>query len=153
MYGFDYKLEHLCSYNATLSPEVIGPVADGLRVNYHVTGGTVTGPKLNGTVRPVGADWLVIRTDGVGILDVRATMETDDGALVYVTYNGVADLGENGYQDALNQTGPATIKIHAAPRCATAHPAYQWLNRAQCLLIGEFDAAAMEVRYDMSAVR
>ena len=70
-------------------------------------------------------------------------METDDGALVYVTYNGVADLGENGYQDALNQTGPATIKIHAAPRCATAHPAYQWLNRAQCLLIGEFGVSVV----------
>lgn len=153
MYGFDYKLEHLCSYNATLDVEGIGPVAEGLRMNFHVTGGTVTGPKLNGTVRPVGADWLVLRTDGVGILDVRATIETDDGALIYVFYNGVADLGENGYQDALNETGPATIKIHATPRCSTAHPAYQWLNRVQCLLIGEFDGAAMEVRYDMYEVR
>jgi hypothetical protein len=79
-------LEYVCSYWATLaSPEVVGPVAEGIRVNFYVTAGEVTGPKMRGRLRTVGGDWLLLRTDGVGLLDVRATMELEDGALVYTT--------------------------------------------------------------------
>jgi hypothetical protein len=53
-------------------------------VNLYVTGGKVQGPKVNGKLLPVGGDWLTIRTDGVGILDVRATIETHDAALIYL---------------------------------------------------------------------
>ena len=96
---FDYNLEHLFSYTVTLdTPEVIGPVPEGIRVNLHLTGGELNGPKVYGKVRPVGADWLTIRTDGVGILDVRATIETqEEEALIYSSYTGVGDLGEDGY--------------------------------------------------------
>ena len=82
---YDYSMEHLFSYTATLdsNAEVIGPVPSGLRMNVYVTGGEVSGPRLQGKIRPVGADWLTIRTDGVCILDVRATIETHDGALIY----------------------------------------------------------------------
>jgi len=56
---FDYSLEHIFSYTATLSPpEVIGPLPEGVRVNFYVTGGEVKGPKVYGKFRPVGADWL-----------------------------------------------------------------------------------------------
>ena len=55
---FEYQMEHIMSYNATLAPpEVIGPLAEGIRVNFYVTGGTVTGPRVFGKLRPVGADW------------------------------------------------------------------------------------------------
>ncbi len=36
---FDYALEHLFSYTAELEPpEMIGPVPEGIRVNFYVTG-------------------------------------------------------------------------------------------------------------------
>jgi Protein of unknown function (DUF3237) len=106
---FEYRLEHIMSYNATLAePEVIGPLADGLRLNVYVTGGEITGPKVLGKVRPVGADWLTIRRDGIGILDVRATMETNDGALIYVTLDGTLDLGEDGYEQFLQGKLPSS---------------------------------------------
>jgi hypothetical protein len=90
--GFDYSLEHIFSYSAILKnpPEIIGPVPEGIRANFYVTGGEVKGPKLNGKILPVGGDWLTIRPDGVGILDVRATFETNDGALIYTTLLGSA---------------------------------------------------------------
>src|SRR6266404_1579312 len=74
--------EYIFSYTARvrLPPEVIGPTPDGIRVNFYVTGGEVDGPKLKGKVAPVGADWLLIRRDGIAILDVRATIESHDGA-------------------------------------------------------------------------
>ena len=98
----DYTLEHIFSYNATLAPpEVIGPLPEGIRVNVYATGGEVRGPRLQGKIRPVGGDWLTVRQDGVGILDVRATIELHDGALIYITYTGVIDLGADGYQQFL----------------------------------------------------
>ena len=88
------------SYNASLAPpEIIGPIAEGIRVNFYVTDGLFAGPKIKGKVRPVGGDWLTLRKDGIGILDVRATMETDDGALIYIVYTGTLDLGAEGYKN------------------------------------------------------
>jgi hypothetical protein len=61
----EYRLEHIMSYTAKLTePEVIGPLPEGIRVNICVTGGEISGPRLSGKLRPVGADWLTIRRDG-----------------------------------------------------------------------------------------
>ena len=80
---FEYRLEHIMSYTVKIAePEVIGPVPEGLRVNGYILGGEVTGPRVSGKLRPVGGDWLTIRKHGVAILDVRATIETHDGALI-----------------------------------------------------------------------
>jgi hypothetical protein len=152
---FAYSLEHICSYSAQLQnpPEVIGPVPEGIRVNFYVTSGEVTGPKIRGILRPVGGDWLTIRTDGIGLLDVRATIETHDNALIDIAYTGMGDLGEDGYQKFLQGELPRTVPLRVVPRFHTAHPAYQWLNRLQCLNIGEADLERFEVRYDVYAVR
>ena len=70
----DYNLEHVMSFTVTLHPpEVIGPVSEGLRVNFYVASGEVNGPKVYGKLRPVGGDALTVRTDGVAILNVRNT--------------------------------------------------------------------------------
>lgn len=154
VYGFDYSLEHVLSLSATLNaPEVIGPVPEGIRATFYVSKGEVVGPKVQGKVRPVGGDWLTIRSDGVVVLDVRATIETGDGALIYVTYQGLGDLGEDGYDRFLRQDLPAAIQLRTAPRFHTAHPAYKWLNRVQCVAIGIVDMARLEVRYDIYALR
>jgi hypothetical protein len=109
-----YNLEHICSYNAQLQnpPEVIGPVPEGIRINFYVTSGEFTGPKIRGILRPVGGDWFTIRTDGIGLLDVRATIETHDNALIFIAYTGVGDLGEDGYHKFL--------KVHCPPGCPCA---------------------------------
>ncbi|WP_116366689.1 DUF3237 domain-containing protein [Parahaliea mediterranea] len=152
---FEFEMDHLFSYHAILQspPEVIGPVAEGLRLNYYVTGGEVSGPRVRGKVRPVGADWLTIRTDGVGILDVRATIETHDQALIYIAYQGVADFGENGYKAALDGDLPATVGLRCAPRLQSSHPDYLWVNRIQCVLVGESDVVNSIVSYDGYALR
>ena len=83
-----------------------------------MTGGELLGPKIKGKIRPVGADWLTVRTDGMGILDVRATAETDDGALIYMYYYGTADLGPDGYQSFLEGAPPPPegIDLRICPR-------------------------------------
>jgi hypothetical protein len=146
-------LEHICSYWATLAaPEVIGPVPEGVRINFYVTAGEVSGPKMRGRLRTVGGDWLLLRTDGVGILDVRATLELDDGALVYTTYGGVVDLGPDGYNQFLKGILPPRPELRIAPRYYTSHADYVWLNRLQCVGVGVFDVAQSRVSYDVFAM-
>lgn len=153
MYGFKYQLQHVCSFSATLAPPtVVGPVPEGIRAIFSVTGGPVTGPKVRGKLRAEGGDWLTMRADGVCVLDVRATVETHDGALIYVAYSGVADFGEDGYQRFLRGELPAVLAIRVAPRFSTAHPDYLWVNRLQCIGIGEFHSATNSVDYDIYAL-
>jgi hypothetical protein len=131
---------------------VIGPVPEGIRTNFYVTSGEVTGPKIYGKVLSEGGDWLILRTDGVGILDVRATFETQDEALIDVTYRGVGDLGEDGYERFLRGELPTIVSLRVVPRFQTANPDYQWLNRLQCVGIGEVNLESLEVTYDVYAL-
>ena len=151
---FPYRMEHVFSYVVRLKnpPEIIGSVPGGIRANFYVLGGEISGPKLRGTIRPVGGDWLTVRTDGVGILDVRATLESHDGALIETAYTGVADMGVDGFQKFLNQELPTVLQLRVAPQFRTAHAAYEWLNRVQCVGIGQVDMGPLEVSYDIYAL-
>ena len=76
----------------------LGAVPHGTRAIAPITGGTFEGPRLRGKVLPGGADWTLLRTDGVLELDLRITLETDDGALIYMTSFGLrhGPAGERG---------------------------------------------------------
>src|SRR6185503_2537551 len=106
-----YTLEHIFSYRGTLTspPEAIGEMSEGIRVNFYSTGGEITGPKVRGRMKPVGGDWMTVRKDGTALMDVRTTFETNDGALILVTYQGIADLGEGGYERFLKGELPSTV--------------------------------------------
>jgi hypothetical protein len=148
------QLEHICSYWATLTPpEVIGPLAEGIRINVYVTDGEISGPKMRGRLRRGGGDWLSLRPDGVGILDVRATFELEDGALIYTTYGGIADAGQDGYERFLTGRPPERVSLRIAPRYYTGHSDYLWLNRLQCVGVGEVDLQQNRVSYDIYALR
>jgi Protein of unknown function (DUF3237) len=151
----NYKLEHILSYTGELArtPEVIGPVPEGIRVNFYNVGGEITGSGIRGKIRPTGGDWMTVRRDGVAILDVRATFETHDAALILVSYRGVIDLGNEGYDKFLRGELPAAAQIRTSPRFATSHPQYLWLNRLHCIGVGEYLAATNQATYDVYAVR
>lgn len=154
---FNYTMEYIFSYNVLLDPkmEVIGPTPEGLRINIYIQEGKVRGAKVNGKIRPVGADWLTLRQDGVGVMNVRATIETDDSALIFVEYSGVIDFGEDGYMLFLSGKIAEKVQIRAVPRYTTAHPDYLWLNRLQCVNIGEgfLSPEKIEVNYDVYALK
>src|SRR2546428_10097702 len=67
----------------------IGAVPHGTRVTAPISGGRFEGPRLRGRVVPGGGDWTLLRTDGVLELDLRLTLETDDGALIRMTSFGL----------------------------------------------------------------
>lgn len=147
--------EHLFAYTARLHapPEVIGPVPEGLRINFYIAGGELLGPRLRGRMLGVGADYSLLRRDGVLELDVRGNFQTDDGALIDVQYRGLGDLGADGYEQFLAGQLPPRLALHTRPVLRTAHPDYQWLHRPFCVGVGEADLQSFTVSYDVYALR
>jgi hypothetical protein len=151
---FTHQLEFLGTVSVHLGkpPEDLGVLPQGLRRTFYILSGSCVGPRLNATIRPVGADWMVIQRDGVALPNVRTTWETPEGALLFGEYSGVFDLGENGYDNALRDQFPNLPAVQLAPRFVTSDPRYLWLNRLQCVGIGQVDMDRLLVQYDLHAV-
>ena len=92
MAGLEMKLEPLCEVVAYVSSIPVGPSTWGIRLVAPVVEGTVKGSKISGKLLPVGGDWALIRADGCLEIDVRAVIETDDGAFIYTYYKGIVDM-------------------------------------------------------------
>ena len=74
------------------------------------------GPSLRGVVHGGGGDWLMLRHDGVLQLDVRVTLETDDGALIYMSYRGLRH-GSPEAMERMNRGEPVDpSEVYSAPR-------------------------------------
>ena len=115
------------------SPLEVGPTPTGERRIVYITGGTFGGPRLKGRVLPGGGDWLVVRPDGSAILDVRACLETDDGAMIYTYYSGrlvVPSALLPLWRDrrASANIDPAQYYFRIAPVYETGSEKYAWLN-------------------------
>ena len=73
---------------------VLGEVQDlGNRRIVRVMGGKFWSAELNGSILEGGGDWQNILPDGVVEIDTRYTLKTDDGALIYLTNQGLRDGG------------------------------------------------------------
>ncbi len=134
--SLDFTTEYLFSRRTRVRRELMGPTPEGFRVNVITEGGEVRGPALNGDCG-MGADWCLVRRDGVGVVDSRVMIQADDGALVYSWYTGVVDLGEDAYERLLKGEAPRPGGIRIAARFQTAAPQYAWLNRLQAFGIGQ----------------
>lgn len=145
------KLEYLMTFHADLKePVAVGKGSFGTRVIYDVTGGNFEGPRMKGKILPSGADWILIGDDGIGRLDVRATFETDDGALIYVQYFGVLDLQAASGGDGINETKFGDIYFMTQPRMETGDERYQWVN--QLVVVGQGRTLKNAVEYRLYSV-
>lgn len=112
-----------------------GPFGD--RVIAGIANGRWEGERLAGNVVGPGADWAMPGPGGAMLLDVRQVVETDDGAIVYVTYNGRADRARGTYT--------------VAPTFETSDERYTWLNAVQA--VGKGTLVAGRLEYTMYEVR
>ena len=146
-------VEHLfhISLNIT-NAEAVGEGPRGTRVIAYVAG-TFEGPNCKGTVEN-GADWYLLRTDGLGELDVRVTLKTDEGEFIYMNYTGVAEIPK----DVLANTPPGQLPsgkmdtLRTAVRFETASKKHDRLNRVQAVGIGQADTEAGTVSYMVYAL-
>ena len=102
--------------------EDIGLTPRGHLTIFPITGGSFEGERLRGIVLG-GADWVTAAADGTFELDLRLTLETDDGALIHMTFAGMRD--------------DANHYFRTLPRFETAVPKYSFLNRLLAVGIGD----------------
>jgi hypothetical protein len=146
------ETEYLMTLEAPLDPafQVVGQ-----RVIVNVpAGGTVHGPKINGTLIPPSGDWLIPMPDGSARIDVRTTIKTDDGELIFVEYNGVI-FASKEVNDRFGKGEVITSKDEyfvTAPRFTTASKKYEWINHLQA--VGKMVTIQnTKITYDIFAVR
>lgn len=129
------SLQHVCDLSVTIAaPIEVGHTPMGRRRLIPITGGRVSGPKLNGTVLNAGADFQLIVADGCHAhLDARYIIETEDGARIWVhnTALRVASL-EDSQRIANGQAvDPERVYFRCQPRFEAADPKWAWLNEHQ----------------------
>lgn len=142
--------EFLCKIEVALEPvRDLGETPLGRRRIIGITGGKFAGPRLSGRILPGGADWQVIRSDGVAYLDARYTLETGDGALIYVNNKGY----RHGPKEVIEQMAkgenvdPARYYMRTTPWFETSAPAYAWLNKIICVATGARRPAGVELDF------
>jgi muconolactone delta-isomerase len=129
-----YRLE------ATLGqPLDLGETSQGHRRIVPQTGGMFTGPELSGKLLPgASADWQRVLPDGTALADIRYTLQTDDGALLYVRSRGV----RHGRLDVLSRLGRGEVvdaseyTFRTSTFIETAVPDLDWLNKGVFISVG-----------------
>jgi hypothetical protein len=130
----------------------LGQTPLGERRIINVLGGPVTGIRLNGRVLPGGADWQIIRADGAADIQARYTIETDTGAHILVSSEGL----RHGPPDVLaklargENVDPALYYFRTLMRFETGDPAVDWMNRILAIAHGRREAQS--VRLDVYEV-
>lgn len=114
-------------------PLVLPETPSGTRVIVEVKSFTIVGDRLKASNKGRGAaDWLTIGPEGTATLDVRAVMETDDGALIYAYYQGRRDFSES-----------MEAPLYTAPKFETGDERYRWLNKIQAVAKGTVDGSTL----------
>ncbi|PWE56103.1 DUF3237 domain-containing protein [Metarhizobium album] len=114
----DPRLSFVAELAVTIAePYMIGNVGPGIREVIPITGGTVTGPRLNGIVLPGGADWCLTRPDGICDIWARYTLKTDDGVLISLVNAGTC--GQDAEGNFVGKTVPQ-FEVEEGP--------YTWLR-------------------------
>ena len=151
MARYAMRLEPLCEVVAYVTaPIPVGPSSWGIRMIAPVVEGTVEGPRIKGTILPVGGDFALIRADNCLELDVRAAFKTDDGAFIYTYYHGIVDMTEAQVKEFLAGGLPAGLDLYVTPRFETGHPNYQWLTRVQAVGRGGLEQARDRIKVSYS---
>ena len=125
-------LAHVCELEVVLDPiREMGPGRAGHRRIVPIVGGRVSGPRLNGRILNLGADWQTIYADGMAELDTRYAMETDDGATIeIVNYGYRHGPGEVIAAIARGENvDPAAYYMRTHARLETGDARYEWVNR------------------------
>jgi hypothetical protein len=110
---------------------LIGALPQGFtRRVVNVTGGRFEGDRLKGLVLPGGGDSVMERPDGGLLLDVRLTLQTDAGELIYMTYfgrrNGSPEILQKIVRREPIPIGADYFRVVVQFECGA--PALRWLN-------------------------
>ncbi|MCL3819839.1 DUF3237 domain-containing protein [Aeromicrobium wangtongii] len=128
----------------SVKPDFAGQTPLGQRIVVGITDGRCEGERFSASQRgQSSADWLLVGPDGTAVPDVRMALRTDDGAFVYMTYQGRGDAS-NGMDGATMYTA-VTFEV--------ADERYSWMNSRLFVGKGSIDTSESRVRYDVYELR
>ncbi len=130
-------------------PIEIGRISGNLRRVIPIAGGEVLGPRIFGKVVPGGADFQIMRADGITDLHARYVIELESGQSIYVENTGVR-YGPPELMEKLRRgepVDPALIYFRSTPRFETAAPGYEWLMRNLFICAGARFPDRVEMRF------
>jgi Protein of unknown function (DUF3237) len=119
-------------------PYLIGATPGYDRRIGEITGGRFEGERLRGKIVSGGSDWQSLRSDGTTTINVRLVMQTDDGALIGMTYLGMRH-GPKEVMDRLargENVNPSEYYFRITPYFETSSEKYGWLNRVVTVASG-----------------
>ena len=131
------------------APLDLGVTPMGHRRIVPITGGSFEGPGLRGRILPGGADWQIVRADGTAELDARYTLQTDQGALIYVVNRGL----RHGPPEVLRKIAagetvdPRSYYFRSAAFFETSAPDLQWLTKTIVIGAGERQRDKVLIRF------
>jgi hypothetical protein len=127
----------------------LGTTPAGRRRIVSILGGTFEGPGLRGQVLPGGADWQIVQPDGLTHLDSRYTLQTDEGAFIYVQNGGVRHAPPDVMSRLLagEAVDPALVYFRTRPTFETAAPSLQYLTRDLFIGVGERYPSEVIIRF------
>ncbi len=120
-------------------PVDFGHVPRGRRRVIPIVGGTFDGPTVHGAVLPGGADWQIVRDDGLAELDTRYTLQADNGSLIYIQNAGIRHAPPEITKKLLagEAVDHSQVYFKTVPMFETSAPELQWLTRAIFIGVGE----------------
>lgn len=129
-------------------PTELGQVPRGRRRIIPILGGTFEGPNIRGKVVPGGADWQIVRADGLAELDTRYILQTDSGHLIYVQNAGVRHAPPDVTKKLLagEPVDPSQVYFKTIPTFETSAPELQWLTRSVFIGTGERHPSDVVIR-------
>lgn len=133
------QLEHVCDLAVDLSPpHEMGSAPAGTRRIIPIMGGSASGPRINGRILNVGADWQTVQLGGLAQLDARYAIETGDGAVIEVISQGIRHASpEVAARMAAGEAVPTSdYYMRTAIRLDSGHPDYAWVNRSLFIATG-----------------
>lgn len=133
-------LDFFCELKVKLDPAlIVGETPHGMRRIIPIIGGTVEGPKIKGEILNGGADWQILRADGVTELEAHYQFRTDDGTLIYVKNTGIrAATPEIAARLAKGEKVDANeYYFRAMPKFDAPKGKYDWVNNSLFVCTGE----------------
>lgn len=143
------KLEFFCELKVKVDPALeVGEVPRGVRRIIPIVGGTVEGPSIHGEILNSGADWQIVRKDGVTELEALYQFKTDEGTIIFIKNLAIRVASPEVAAKIARgeQVDPGQYYFRGTPRFEAPKGKYGWINDAIFVATGERNPGLVIIR-------
>ncbi|MCX2930825.1 DUF3237 domain-containing protein [Mycobacterium sp. CVI_P3] len=142
------RFTHLLDMRIEFDPAQVFPTPTGTRMTFVIRRGRCEGDRIAGDLLAGGGDWIVVGSDRVARLDVRATLRTDDGAYVHITVTGRVSMPQEATARYITGEFIRHDEAYArsSPLFETDDDRYRWINAVHTVAINQMSMSEVHYR-------